>query len=49
MAQSVITNDTLGILVEKLEKIVDRELTGVEKAIVDYALIQIQLGLVEVK
>lgn len=49
MTQSVITNDTLGILVEKLEKIVDRELTGVEKAIVDYALIQIQLGLVEVK
>jgi hypothetical protein len=49
MNQSVITSNTLDILVGKLEKIVDRELTGVEKAIVDYALIQIQLGLVEVE
>lgn len=49
MNQSVITKDTLGILVGKLETIVGRELTGVEKAIVDYALIQVQLGLVEVE
>jgi hypothetical protein len=49
MTQSVITSDTLGILVGKLEKVVDRELTGVEQAIVDYVLIQVQLGLVEVE
>jgi hypothetical protein len=49
MNQSVINSDTLGILVGKLEKIVDRELTGVEKSLIDYVLIQIQLGLVEVK
>jgi hypothetical protein len=49
MTQSEITPDTLGILVGKLEGVVGRELTGVEQAIVDYVLIQIQLGLVEVK
>ncbi len=49
MNQSVITPDTLGVLVGKLEGVVGRELTGVEQAIVDYVLIQIQLGLVEVK
>jgi len=36
-------------LVKKLEKVVDRKLTGVEEALVDYVLIQIQLGLVEVE
>jgi hypothetical protein len=49
MTQSVITKNTLGILVGKLENVVGRELTGVEKAIVDYVLVEIQLGLVEVK
>jgi|LauGreDrversion4_2_1035121.scaffolds.fasta_scaffold226024_1 hypothetical protein len=49
MTQSVITSDTLGILVGKLEQVVDRELTGLEKSLIDYTLIQIQLGLVEVK
>jgi hypothetical protein len=49
MNQSVITPDTLEVLVGKLEGIVGRELTGVEQAIVDYVLIQIRLGLVEVK
>jgi hypothetical protein len=49
MNQSVITPDTLGILVGKLEQVVDRELTGLEKSLIDYVLIQIQLGLVEVK
>lgn len=49
MAQSEINSDTLGLLVKKLEKVVDRKLTGVEEALVDYVLIQIQLGLVEVE
>jgi hypothetical protein len=49
MTQSEITSNTLEILVAKLEDVVGRELTGVEQAIVDYVLIQIQLGLVEVK
>ena len=49
MNQSVITKDTLGMLVGKLEGVVGRELTGVEQAIVDYVLIQVELGLVEVK
>lgn len=49
MKQSEITQDTQPLLVEKLEAILERNLTLVEGAIVEYVLDQVRLGLVEVK
>ena len=49
MNQSVITPDTLGILVAKAEAVVSRNLTEMEKTLMEYALEQVRLGLVEVK
>ena len=49
MKQSVITQDTQPLLVEKLEAILERSLTATESAMVEYVLDQVRLGLVEVK
>lgn len=48
MTQSVITDKTLGILVDKANSIISRPLTDMEKALMQYAIDQIRLGLVEV-
>lgn len=44
MEQSVITSDTFGILVARAEDIIDRPLSDMEKALVEYAIDQIRLG-----
>ena len=49
MKQSVITQDTHPLLVEKLEAILDRSLTATESAMVEYVLDQVRLGVVEAK
>jgi hypothetical protein len=49
MEQSVITQDTLGFLVEKAGSIIDRPLTEMEKTLMEFALDYVRLGLVEVK
>lgn len=49
MAQPVITSETAKVLAEKLEAVLDRKLTGMEDAIVDYVVTQIRFNLVEVK
>jgi hypothetical protein len=46
MIQSVITDETKGILVAKLSGVLERDLTGMEEAILEYTLTQIRLGLV---
>lgn len=48
MNQSVITADTLGIVIAKAEKVIGRELSFMEQALVEYAIEQIRLGVVEV-
>lgn len=48
MEQSVVTADTLAILVAKAEKVIARNLTDMEKVLMEYALEQVRLGLVEV-
>lgn len=48
MTQSVITEGiTLDKLVAKAEGIIERELTQMEKTLMDYALEQVRLGLVD--
>jgi hypothetical protein len=49
MTQSVIKDETLGVLVAKLSGVLERELTGMEQAIVEYTLTQVRLDLVELK
>jgi len=49
MNQSVITDETLGYLVEKANSIIDRPLTEMEKSLMSFALDYVRLGLVEVK
>ena len=49
MTQSVITENTLEVLVAKAESVISRQLTEMEKALVEYAIEQVRLGLVEVK
>lgn len=49
MNQSVIIKDeTQEKLVAKLEAIIERELSGIELAIMEYTIEQIRLGLVNV-
>jgi hypothetical protein len=48
MNQSVITENTLELIVSKAQGIVDRPLTDMEKALMEYAIEQVRLGLVEV-
>jgi hypothetical protein len=47
MIQSVITDETKGILVAKLERVLERHLTAMEDAMVEYTLTQVRLGLVD--
>jgi len=49
MTQSVITDNTKGILVAKLQGVLERDLTAMEEAMVEYTLTQIRLGLVDLK
>jgi hypothetical protein len=49
MTQFVITPETHKVIAEKLEAVLDRKLTGMEDAIVDYVVTQIRFSLVEVK
>ena len=47
MNQSVITVDeTLALVVAKAEAVVERELTAMEKTMMEFALEQVRLGLV---
>ena len=48
MTQSVITDNTKGILVAKLERVLERNLTAMEEAMVEYTLTQIRLDLVSI-
>jgi hypothetical protein len=48
MTQSVITDNTKGILVAKLERVLERSLTAMEEAMVEYTLTQIRLDLVSI-
>jgi hypothetical protein len=48
MTQSVITQNTVEVLIAKAEGVVSRSLTDMEKALMEYAVEQIRLGLVEV-
>lgn len=50
MEQSVITKDqTLAILVAKAEKVIGREVTQMEKALMEYALEEVRLGVAELQ
>lgn len=49
MTQSVITPDTAVALIAKAEAVISRPLSDMEKALVEYAIDQVRLGLVEVK
>lgn len=49
MTQSVITEASTKLVVTKLENRLERFLTPLEEAMVDYVLTQVRLGLVEVK
>ena len=49
MTQSVITQDTAVALIAKAEGVMTRQLTEMEKALVEYVLDQVRLGLAEVK
>jgi hypothetical protein len=48
MEQSVVTPETVGLIVAKAQGIIDRPLTDMEIALMEYAVEQIRLGLVEV-
>jgi hypothetical protein len=48
MTQSVITDETKGILVAKLQRVLERNLTAMEEAMVEYTLTQIRLDLVSI-
>jgi hypothetical protein len=47
MKQSVITATTISTLVAKAEDVIDRPLTYMENALIEYVVDQIRLGLVE--
>jgi hypothetical protein len=49
MEQSIVTPQTLDLLVAKAEGVISRKLDDMEKALMEYTLDQIRLGLVEVK
>lgn len=49
MNQSVITDTTKATLVAKLEAILDRNLAGMEETIIEYVLVQVRFGLVEIE
>lgn len=48
MNQSVITPETAVILADRAEGVISRQLTEMEKALIEYVLDQVRLGLVEV-
>jgi len=48
MEQSVTTPETAGVIIAKAQAIIDRPLTDMEIALMEYAIDQIRLGLVEV-
>jgi hypothetical protein len=48
MEQSVTTPETAGIIIAKAQTIIDRPLTDMEIALMEYAIDQIRLGLVGV-
>jgi hypothetical protein len=48
MEQSVTTPATAGVIIAKAQAIIDRPLTDMEIALMEYAIDQIRLGLVEV-
>jgi hypothetical protein len=47
MNQSVITENTLEAIISKAQGIIDRPITDMEKALMEYAIDQVRLGLVE--
>jgi len=47
MKQSVITDTTISTIVAKAEDVIDRPLTYMENALIEYVVDQIRLGLVE--
>lgn len=47
MTQSVITQDTAVTLIARAGEVINRDLTEMEKALVEYVLDQVRLGLVE--
>ena len=49
MKQSVITPETAVTLIAKAEGVISRQLTDMEKALVEYVLDQVRLGVVEEK
>lgn len=48
MEQSVVTSDTAVTLIARAEGIIDRPINDMEKALIEYVLDQVRLGLVEV-
>ena len=48
MKQSTVTPETSGVIISKAQGIIDRPLTDMEIALMEYAIDQIRLGLVEV-
>jgi hypothetical protein len=48
MIQSVVTPETAGLIIAKAQGIVERPLTEMEIAFIEYAVEQIRLGIVEV-
>lgn len=47
MIQSVITGDTAVAVIASAGEVIGRELTDFEKTLVEYALDQVRLGLVD--
>ena len=47
MIQSVITADTAVAVIASASEVISRELTDFEKTLVEYALDQVRLGLVD--
>jgi hypothetical protein len=47
MNQSVITDTTLEAIITRAEGIIDRPLSFMERALVEYALEQVRLGIAE--
>lgn len=44
MSQSVITENTLTAVLANVSAVVNRELTEVEKALIEFAIVQIETG-----
>lgn len=47
MKQAEVTKETKDVLVAKLERVLERKLTGMEDTIVEFVLEQVRLNLVE--